>query len=78
VLENRLRETYEVNGQTAWALLTKTEKFRVHLVTSVDDDDVRRMRMIPAQIIESVLSNVPTNATGYIMPRGAALLPMVT
>ena len=76
-LENRLREHYEVNGQTAWALLTKNEKFRVQLVTKLDERSVRSMRMIPAQNIESVLSAVPANATGYIMPRGAALLPVV-
>ena len=34
-LENRLRTAYEVNGQTAWALLTKTERFRVHVVTKL-------------------------------------------
>jgi nickel-dependent lactate racemase len=56
VLSSHLREHYEVNGQTAWALLTKTEKFRVHLVTALDDDSVRRMTMIPAQKIESVLA----------------------
>src|SRR5262249_26323011 len=76
-VENRLREHYEVNGQTAWALLTKTEKFRVQLVTKLDERSVRSMSMIPAQNIESVLSAVPANANGYIMPRGAALLPLV-
>lgn len=77
-LESRLREDYEVNGQTAWALLTKAEKFRVHIVTTLDDDSVRRMGMIPAKNVESVLSGIPANATGYVMPRGAALLPVVT
>ena len=76
-LETRLREQYEVNGQTAWALLTKTEKFRVHIVTSLDAESVRHMRMIPAQNIESVIANVTTNVPGYIMPRGAALLPII-
>jgi len=77
VLESLLRENYEVNGQTAWALLTKAEKFRVHLVTTCDQDSVRRMRMIPAERIESVLNDVPANAKGYILPRGAALLPVI-
>ena len=75
-LEERLREAYEVNGQTAWALLTKTERFRVHLVTKLPDDDVRRMRMIPARSIEKALADVTPNSKGYIMPRGAALLPL--
>jgi nickel-dependent lactate racemase len=75
-LETRLRTAYEVNGQTAWALLTKTERFRVHVVTSLDEEEVRRMRMIPARSLEEVLASVSPNARGYIMPRGAALLPV--
>jgi len=76
VLEVRLREAYEVNGQTAWALLTKTERFRVHLVTNLDEADVRRMRMVPTSSWKEALTRIPTTANGYIMPRGAALLPV--
>ena len=65
-----------VNGQTAWALLTKAERFRVHIVTKLGDEEVRRMRMIPADSIESALANLSPDAKGYIMPRGAALLPV--
>lgn len=77
-LEARLIQDYEVNGQTAWALLTKTERFRVHIITTLADDDVRRMRMTPARSLEEALADVPPNATGYIMPRGAAVLPVVS
>jgi len=76
-LEVRLREAYEVNGQTAWALLTKAERFRVHLVSKLPDEEVRRMRMTPARSIAEALSNIPASVKGYIMPRGAALLPVV-
>jgi nickel-dependent lactate racemase len=76
-LETRLQTAYEVNGQTAWALLTKTERFRVHLVSELADDVVRRMRMIPARSLSEALANVTSNAQGYIMPRGAALLPVI-
>lgn len=76
-LEVRLHESYEVNGQTAWALLTKTERFRVHIVTKLSEDEVHRMRMIPATSIEEALANVSSNASGYILPRGAALLPVL-
>ena len=48
----RLREHYEVNGQTAWALLTKTERFHVHIVTKLTEDEVASMRMSPAQSID--------------------------
>ena len=75
-LARRLREAYEVNGQTAWALLTKAERYQVHLISNLSDHDVRLMRMIPSRSIEEALSAVnPTD--GYIMPRGAAVLPLL-
>lgn len=77
VLEKRLRDAYEVNGQTAWSLLTKTEKFQVHLISSLLDDEVRRMKMIPARTIDDALARVAINPSGYLMPRGAALLPLI-
>jgi lactate racemase len=76
-LEARLRDTYEVNGQTAWSLLTKAERFRVHLVSSLPDDDVRLMRMIPAHTIEEALARIRGDAGGYLLPRGAAFMPVV-
>lgn len=74
-LEQRLRQTYEVNGQTAWALLTKTERFRVRIVSALPRDEVRRMKMIPFASLEEALSNISSTAKGYILPRGAAVLP---
>ncbi|MBV9958670.1 MAG: nickel-dependent lactate racemase [Acidobacteria bacterium] len=74
-LEAVLRERYEVNGQTAWSLLLKAERFRIHLVSSLDDEAVRRMRMIPARTIEEALAE--TSAEGYIMPRAASVLPVI-
>ena len=76
-LEARLREAYEVNGQTAWSLLTKAERFRVQLVSDLPDEDVRHMRMTPARTIEEALARVDSDADGYVMPRGAAFMPVV-
>jgi len=76
-LENRLRTAYEVNGQTAWSLLTKAERFRVHIVTKLGGDDVRRMRMNAVSSIDEALAHVGSDVKGYIMPRGAALLPIL-
>jgi nickel-dependent lactate racemase len=76
-LESRLRTGYEVNGQTAWALLTKAERWRVHIVTELAAEKVRSMRMTRASSIEIALADIPASAKGYIMPRGAALLPVV-
>lgn len=76
-LEARLREHYEVNGQTAWSLLVKAEKFRVHLVSSLAESDVRKMRMIPVRSVDEALAQVDHNSQGYVMPRAASLLPVV-
>lgn len=75
-LESRLREAYEVNGQTAWALMTKTERFRVILVSSLPANLVEQMQMAPAGSLSEALGAVQPEAEGYIMPRGAGLLPI--
>jgi nickel-dependent lactate racemase len=75
-LATRLKEHYEVNGQTAWSLLVKAERFRVHLVSELADEDVKRMRMIPARSIDEAVAQASRDAEGYIMPRGASLLPV--
>jgi nickel-dependent lactate racemase len=77
-LEARLKETYAVNGQTAWALMTKAERFRVHLVSQLPDEQVRRMRMTPARTVEETLARVGGDAEGYVMPRGAHFMPVIS
>lgn len=76
-LEDRLREGYEVNGQTAWSLLVKAERFRVHLISELADEDVRLMRMTPARNLDEALARIKRNAQGYIMPSASSLLPVV-
>ena len=76
-LEARLRESYEVNGQTAWSLLTKAEQFRVQLVSSLPEEDVKHMRMTPARTLEEALARIESDADGYVLPRGAAFMPVV-
>jgi nickel-dependent lactate racemase len=75
-LEARLRTAYEVNGQTAWSLLTKAERYRIRLVSDLPDDAVRRMRMTPAPTLNDALADIDPRVEGFIMPRGATLLPM--
>lgn len=74
-LEARLREGYEVNGQTAWALMTKAERFRVRIMTDLSPEQTHRMRMNRVESISEALANLSPNTRGYILPRGAALLP---
>ena len=69
-LARRLCEVYQVNGQTAWSLLRKAERFDIRLVSGLDDPTVRRMRLEPAEsnIIQQVLEG---RSKGYIIPFGA-------
>jgi nickel-dependent lactate racemase len=76
-LEARLRDAYEVNGQTAWSLLTKAERFRIILVSELAAEDVKRMRLVPARSLTEALAHVSAEAEGYILPRGSALLPLL-
>jgi lactate racemase len=76
-LAERLKTDYEVNGQTAWALLSKTEKYEIHLVSELNDDDVRRMGMISSRSLAEALSKISSTTSGYILPRGATFLPVV-
>ena len=76
-LEARLRNAYEVNGQTAWSLLTKAERYRIQLVSKLPEEDVRHMRMTPARSLSEALDSLDRGAEGFIMQRGAALMPLL-
>ena len=76
-LAKRLCKDYEVNGQTAWALLSKAERYQIQLVSRLPDEDVQLMRMRPARSLNEAVESLRLGATGYIMPRGAAILPQV-
>ncbi|MGI9107638.1 MAG: nickel-dependent lactate racemase [Pyrinomonadaceae bacterium] len=74
-----LGESFAVNGQTAWSLLSKAERFNIHLFSQLDDADVRRMRLHPARTIEAALAAaVDSNERGYVMPHGARFMPLIT
>lgn len=75
-LAGRLQQAYEINGQTAWALLVKAERYRVLLLSTLLDEDVKQMRMTPVHSLEEGLAQIDPAAQGYILPRGAACLPV--
>ncbi|MGH9931776.1 MAG: nickel-dependent lactate racemase [Pyrinomonadaceae bacterium] len=74
-LEARLLDAYEVNGQTAWSLLAKAERYRIHLVSGLPDEEVRHLRMIPAQSLADTLDLLGNKHQGYVMPHGARFFP---
>jgi nickel-dependent lactate racemase len=72
-----LLDDYKINGQTAWGLRRKSERFRLLLVSSLDPDTVRRTGLEPHPTIESALSTIPAQQPGYIIPNGLSTLPRI-
>lgn len=72
-LAETLCEKYQVNGQTAWSLLTKAERFDIRIVTSLDESAMQRMRLhkLNTADIASIQKQNPTS--GYILPIGAKI-----
>ena len=71
VLAETLCEKYQVNGQTAWSLLKKAERFDIRIVTSLGTSDIQKMRLkkIDIQALEDIA--VEAGSNGYIFPNGA-------
>ena len=61
-LAETLCEKYQVNGQTAWSLLRKAERFDIQIVTQLEETQTNKMRLTKAAIHGS---------SGYILPNGA-------
>ena len=72
-LAHRLCDGYQVNGQTAWSLLKKTERFDVRIVTTLPADATEKMRMVSMQSLDRVIKKVPKEKAGYILPQGAKI-----
>ena len=78
--EVKLRENYQVYGQTAYSLLTKARRFNLILVSALEPATVERMGLVPAASLEEALSLAESKLAGergYIMPFGADALPVV-
>jgi nickel-dependent lactate racemase len=70
-LADMLCENYQVNGQTAWSLLKKAERFDVRLLTSIDQATCSKMRLGHIERLEprEVARNL--DSSGYLIPEGA-------
>ena len=79
-LESGLRKRYEINGQTAWSVKEKAERFRIVLVSKIPPEEARTMGMIPAatlaQAMELALPMLPTDYRAYVIPEGGNVLPV--
>ncbi|PYS89353.1 MAG: nickel-dependent lactate racemase [Acidobacteria bacterium] len=71
-LGRRLCEKYQVNGQTAWSFLKKAERFKVAMVSSLDEDILGRMRSkkLRADGVEALINE---KTRGYLIPNASKL-----
>ncbi len=70
-LAANLCKKYQVNGQTAWSLLRKAERFDVKIITDLDIAQTEKMRLMKINRADasSIVSHGSTSA--YIFPHGA-------
>ena len=72
-LAKEICEKYEVNGQTAWSLLKKAERFDVRLVSSLPALAAEKMRITLMQSLARAVSKSKKEGRGYILPSGSKL-----
>jgi nickel-dependent lactate racemase len=79
-LEAALRKRYEINGQTAWSVKEKAERFRILLVSQLPPEEVRTMGMLPAATLQDALDQafamLPEDFSAYLIPEGGTVLPV--
>ncbi|MEI6208258.1 MAG: nickel-dependent lactate racemase [Desulfuromonadales bacterium] len=79
--ESALRTQYEINGQTAYSLLQKAQRFRIIMVSQLPEQQVTEMGMIPAGTMEAAMNiatgMMPSDWRAYIMPEAGSVLPVV-
>jgi len=74
-LVGKLCENYKVNGQTAWSLLKKTERFNVEIVTSLPSESVSKMGMTKITNVDQAVKRAQANnQTGIILPAASKII----
>jgi nickel-dependent lactate racemase len=72
-MEPFVRESDKVYAQTAYATRVKAERCKVLLVSDLEDQDVRKMGLVPARSLEDALGTLDTGTEllCYIIPEGS-------
>jgi nickel-dependent lactate racemase len=73
-LAEKLCENYQVNGQTAWSLLQKAERFNIQILTSLSEMETHSMRLQKGYDLEKIMSRINKHTNGYVLPFGAKFL----
>jgi nickel-dependent lactate racemase len=66
MLAEKLCESYQVNGQTAWSLLKKAEGFNIQILTKLSEKETCQMSLQKARDIQ-----IKSSFSGYILPLGS-------
>lgn len=78
--EAALRTQYEINGQTAYSLLQKAQRFRIILVSQFPSHQVDEMGLIPARTLDEAMEMaalmLPAGWRCYLMPEAGSVLPV--
>lgn len=81
-IEKSLSKNYEIQGQTARAMLKKARAYRIIFITKLPPEEVISMGMIPAKDMDSALELalrwVPENFGAYIIPNSMTILPKMS
>ena len=79
--EVALRARYEINGQTAYATLSKARTWRIILVSAFSAEQTAQMGMEKAADLDQALrmayERLPAAAETVIIPDGGTLLPII-
>lgn len=80
-VSSRLMWRYGIHGHTALSLLKKLERLKVVLISSLADETVERMGLVPAKDFEHALSLagsfLDTDGLTYVFPCAWGILPVV-
>ena len=80
-IRRKLSSKYTFHGHTALSLSEKAARFKIYMVSSFEDDVVRRMGLTPAKTVEEAVTDVlSANAgdlTTYVFPEGSETLPVL-
>lgn len=68
-----LREGYQVNGQTAWSLRQKAERFDIRIVTDIHEGKIAQTGMKRYESLAAALKGLNEKTPGFVVPEGAKL-----
>jgi nickel-dependent lactate racemase len=78
--EAALRAQYEINGQTAYSLLQKAQRFHIILVSQFPPPQVEEMGMVAARSLDEAMAlatgMLPEEWRCYLMPEAGSVLPV--